>query len=116
MTHFTTMDFAPKADENLLKQARETALKHSILIMEGTVFSTDSFYSEDANRYDIWIKRGVLGVEMESSILYTLAAKNKVQALSILTVSDNLITKEFNSAREREEATTEMMKLALEIS
>jgi purine-nucleoside phosphorylase len=116
LMHFNSMDFAPKADEDLLKQARETALLHNLSVMEGTVFSTDSFYSEDANRYDIWIKRGVLGVEMESSILYTLAAKNKVQAISILTVSDNLITKEFNSAKEREEATTEMMKLALEIS
>ena len=116
MIHFNSMDFAPKADKDLLKQARETALQHKISVMEGTVFSTDSFYNDDVNRYDIWIKRGVLGVEMESSILYTLAAKNKVQALSILTVSDNLITKEFNSAKEREEATTEMMKLALEIS
>ena len=116
MIHFNSMDFAPKADKDLLKQARETALRHKISVMEGTVFSTDSFYNDDVNRYDIWIKRGVLGVEMESSILYTLGAKNKVQALSILTVSDNLITKEFNSAKEREEATTEMMKLALEIS
>ncbi len=116
MMHFQQMDFAPKADENLLKQARETALMHGISAMEGTVFSTDAFYSEDVNRWDTWIKRGILGIEMESSILYTLAFKNKVQALSILTVSDNIITKEFATSKEREHASMEMMKLALEIS
>jgi len=116
MMHYHLMDFAPKADDNLLKQARETALKYGISAIEGTVFSTDAFYSEDANRWDSWIKRGILGVEMESSILYTLAFKNKVQALSILTISDNLITEEFASAKEREHASMEMMKLSLEIS
>lgn len=116
MMHFNTMDFAPKADENLLKQAREKALIHGIPVMEGTVFSTDTFYCEDVNRWDTWIKRGVLAIEMESSILYTLAFKNKVQALSILMVSDNLLTKEVASAKEREQASMEMMKLALEIA
>lgn len=116
LMHFDVMDFAPGADENLLKQARETAAKHSISAIEGTIFSTDAFYSEDVNRWDTWIKRGILGIEMESTILYTLAFKNKVQALSILTVSDNIITKEFATSMEREHASMEMMKLALEIS
>lgn len=116
LMHFDVMDFAPRADENLLKQAREKALTHGISVIEGTIFSTDTFYSDDVNRWDTWIKRGVLGIEMESSILYTLAFKNKVQALSILTVSDNLITNEFYSAKQREEASMEMMKLALEIA
>ena len=116
MMYFDSMDNAPKADENLLKQARETAVKLGISAKEGTIFSTDTFYSEDENRWDTWIKRGILGIEMESSILYTLTAKNKVQALSILTVSDNLITHDFSSAKEREEASMEMMKLALEIA
>ncbi len=116
LMHFDVMDFAPGADENLLKQARETAAKHGISAIEGTIFSTDAFYSDDANRWESWIKRGILAIEMESSILYTLASKNKVQALSILTVSDNLITNELSTAKEREQASMEMMKLALEIA
>lgn len=116
LMHFDVMDFAPGADENLLKQARETAAKHGISAIEGTIFSTDAFYSDDANRWESWIKRGILAIEMESSILYTLASKNKVQALSILNVSDNLITNELSTAKEREQASMEMMKLALEIA
>jgi purine-nucleoside phosphorylase len=116
MMHFDTMDVAAKASSNLLKQARETAVKLSLPVVEGMIFSTDTFYSEDQNRWDGWINRGTLGIEMESSILYTLASKNNVEALSILSVSDNLITEKFSSAKEREEASMDMMKLALEIS
>jgi purine-nucleoside phosphorylase len=85
-------------------------------VITGKIFSTDTFYSEDVNRWVQWTKQGVLGVEMESSILYALSAKNNVQALSILTVSDNIITKAYSSAKEREQASLEMMKLALEVS
>ena len=110
------MDFASKASESLLKQARETAIKLSISVIEGKVFSTDLFYSDDQTRLENWVKRDVLGVEMETSILYNLAAKYNVKALSILTVSDNIITKELTSSKERQEITVDMMKLALEIS
>ena len=116
MNYFESMDFASKASESLLKQARETAIKLSISVIEGKVFSTDLFYSDDQTRLENWVKRDVLGVEMETSILYNLAAKYNVKALSILTVSDNIITKELTSSKERQEITVDMMKLALEIS
>ena len=52
---------------------------------------------------------------MESAILYTLAARTNTRALSILTVSDNLITKEFNSADDRTNDIEKTARLALEI-
>jgi len=111
-----SMDIAPTANQALLNLAKETAQKQIIPVITGKIFSTDTFYSEDVNRWVHWTKQGVLGVEMESSILYALSAKNNVQALSILTVSDNIITKAYSSAKEREQASLEMMKLALEVS
>ena len=66
------------------------------------------------NGWKLWAKYGVLGLEMETYGLYTLAAKNKVNALSILTVSDNLITHELTSSEEREKTFTNMVELALE--
>jgi len=116
LNYFSSMDAAVKASSDLLKQAKDTARRLSVSITEGDIFSTDTFYNEDAHRWDSWIKHGLLGVEMESSILYTLACHNKVQALSILSVSDNLVTKEYSSALEREHAGMDMMKLALEIA
>ena len=58
-------------------------------------FSSDTFYDDNPNRWDPWIAHGILGVEMETALLYTLAAKLKYKALSLLTVSDNIITHEF---------------------
>ena len=58
----------------------------------------------------------MLGVEMETSILYTIAARTGVKALSILTVSDNIITGKFSSSKDRESKFMDMMKIALEIA
>ena len=98
----------------LLKRAKEVAAQHSIEITEGPIFSTDIFYGEEHGRWDGWIKQGLLGVEMESSVIYGIAKQNKVEALSILTVSDNIITKQFSTSKEREEVSLQMIKLALE--
>jgi purine-nucleoside phosphorylase len=52
---------------------------------------------------------------METSGLYTLAAKFKADALSILTVSDSLVTENRASAEQREQGYSAMAKIALEI-
>ncbi len=51
---------------------------------------------------------------MESAALYTLAAKFGRQALSVLTVSDHIITGEATSSEERQTTFLDMMKVALE--
>ncbi len=66
--------------------------------------------------WKIWAEYGALVVEMESSALYTLAAKFKADALSILTVSDSLVTGEKASAQQREQGFTKMAEIALEIA
>ena len=50
------------------------------------VFTADQFYNEDS-QIEKLARYGVLGVEMETTALYTLAAKYGKKALSILTVS-----------------------------
>ncbi|MDX5346409.1 MAG: purine-nucleoside phosphorylase, partial [Hymenobacteraceae bacterium] len=70
----------------------------------------------EVNRWEKWISKGVLAVEMETSIIYTMAAKYNVEALSILSVSDNVITQKQTTAAEREAASLDIMKLALEIA
>lgn len=116
MMHHQTMEFAPAATAGLLKQANDVAAQNAINTQQGIIFSTDTFYHDDIHRWDPWIQRGLLAVEMETSILYTLASKNNIQALSILTVSDNLITEEFYSSKDRESVSQQMIKLALEIA
>lgn len=110
------MDAPNRAGTELLDQAVKAASQFDIPIMHGSVFSTDTFYGVENGRWEPWIERGLLGVEMESSILYALAARNNVQALSILTVSDNIITKQYSTPKSREEVSQQMIKLALEIA
>ena len=111
---FNGMDFAPGASFRLLKKAYDIAGELEVPVKVGNILSEDSFYCEDRDGWKLWAKYGVLAVEMETSALYTLAARFGVEALSILTVSDNLVTGEATSSEEREKSFTAMMKLALE--
>jgi purine-nucleoside phosphorylase len=80
------------------------------------MFASDTFYADDPEWWKIWAEYGALVVEMETACLYTLAAKFKVRALSVLTVSDSLVSGEFSTAEERERGFTQMAEIALEIS
>ncbi len=59
-------------------------------------------------------RMGVLAVEMETAGLYGLAAEHGVRALSILTVSDQLVTGEVTSSEDRQTTFDTMVRLALE--
>ena len=50
---------------------------------------------------------------METAGLYTLAAKYGVDALSILTVSDSLVSGAKTTSEQREKTFTQMVELAL---
>lgn len=112
---FHGLDYAPTANFDLLHRAHEVAQRLGIAPLVGNVFSSDTFYDSNKNRWDVWASHGVLAVEMETAALYTLAARFGVNALSILTVSDNIITEASTSAQEREQSFMDMMKIALEI-
>ena len=111
---FGTAIFSPHADFRLLNKAYEIADKNGMKVHVGSVLTEDKFYNDDKEHWKLWARYGVLGLEMETYGLYALAAKNDVDALSILTVSDNLITGEETTSEEREKTFTNMVKLALE--
>lgn len=113
---FKGMHFAATADFDLLYNAVEAAKRLNINTKQGPIFSTNTFYDTEANRWDVWEKHGILGVEMESQILFTLAKRLGAKALSILTVSDNILTGESSSQKDREQSYSDMMKIALEIA
>ena len=63
--------------------------------------------------YDTLAEYGVLAVEMESAALYTIAARYGVPALTLLTVSDHIMTGERSSTEERERTFDQMVEIAL---
>jgi 5'-methylthioadenosine phosphorylase/purine-nucleoside phosphorylase len=54
----------------------------------GPIVTSGVFYDPDPSTFSRWKRLGHLGVEMEAAMLYTIAAVNGLEALTILTVSD----------------------------
>ena len=113
---FMGASYAPTVNFDLLKKALKESDNLGIQIKAGNVLSSDEFYTDDFNDYKHWAEYGVLCVEMETSGLYTIAAKYNVKALSILTISDSLVTRERTSAKEREMTFSDMTKIALSLA
>ncbi|MGM7698404.1 purine-nucleoside phosphorylase [Microbacterium sp. A84] len=112
---FNGLDYAPVADFALLRAAVEASeeMPLSSSVHVGLLFSSDQFYSTRPELNEAFVKHGALGVEMETSGLYTLAAYYGRQALSICTVSDHLVTGEETTAKEREQTFGDMIEIAL---
>lgn len=112
---FGGIDYAPIADFGLLKKAYEAGVEQGLNIRVGNVFTSDTFYRDNAVEVNnLLAKYNVLAIEMETTALYTLAAKFDRQALSVLTVSDHVITGEETTAEERQTTFNEMIEIALE--
>jgi purine-nucleoside phosphorylase len=112
---FGGCDYAPTASFDLLLRAHAAAAARGIDVRVGSVLSSDTFYDDDPDFWRKWAAFGSLAVEMETAALYTLAAKFEADALSILTVSDNLAEHEAASTEDRERGFTRMAELALAI-
>ena len=111
---FHGIDFAPAADFTLMRHAFDAASTGGLNAVVGALFTSDSFYNDRNELCMQLADYGVLAVEMETSALYTLAAKYGRRALTLATVSDHLLTGEATSAEERQQTFSDMVALALE--
>ena len=105
------------ADFGLLIKAALEAEQRGLSYHVGNVLTSDVFYApEKAKKEGVGYKDvGVLAAEMETAALYANAALAGAQALSILTISDSLITGESTTAEERQNSFMDMVQVALEI-
>lgn len=108
------IDYAPVASFSLLMKAYEVATAGGSTVHVGNVMSVDTFYNENPESIPLWAEYGVLALEMETTALYMLAAKFKRNALSVLTVSDHVITGEETTAVERQTTLDQMIEIGLE--
>lgn len=112
---FGNYGFAPIADYGLLSRADQNARSLDIDLHVGNVLSSDIFYHElGFEAYRRLAEHGVLAVEMETALLYTLAARYKVRALSLCAVSDCLATGDEISPIERQNSLDTLARLALD--
>ena len=108
------VDYAPVADFGLLRTAVDVAARRGVDVHVGQVLAADAFYTDRPDLFDRLAEYGVLAVEMESAALYTIAAKFRARALTILTVSDHIKTGERTSAEDREQTFSQMVEIALD--
>jgi purine-nucleoside phosphorylase len=113
-TRFMGHDLAALASFDLVRHAVETAESKKLSFHVGNIFSADLFYTPEPELFELMATYHILGVEMETAGLYTLAAEHDVEALAVCTVSDNIRTGERLSSADRQTGFDDMIGLALE--
>ncbi len=114
---FGMYNFAPAADFSLLRAAVEIAEQRKLSWHVGGIVSSDVFYHPNGpSVYAALAAHGVLGVEMETAALYTIAARHGRRALTVCAVSDSLVTHEQMDVATRQSSLKEMAELALTVA
>jgi len=95
----------------LLRAAVEAAERGGLALRVGPVFSSDTFYADEPSTG--LARFGTLAVEMEAATLYAVGAKEGIETLALVTVTDDLTTGEHLSSDERETGFGAAARLAL---
>ena len=108
-----TLEASPVLVAELESHAKALQIDYT----KGRIHSSDVFYRQNFDDYQtIRDQHGCQAVEMEAFALFANAQATNKQAACVLTVSDSLVTHEATTAAEREQAFTNMMKIALEMA
>ena len=114
---FAPWQFAPAADFGLLRSAADLAAKRGLNWHVGAIVSADVFYHHSGIKvYDVLRAHGVLGVEMETAVLYTLAARYNARAVSICAMTNFIVTGEHVDPEARQSSLTDLARLALDVA
>jgi DeoD family purine-nucleoside phosphorylase len=113
--HLVGEPHCPTADWELIHGAVHAAKELGRPVRVGPIVSSDLFYDPDSGQNQRWSARGVLAVEMEAAVLFTLAALRRVTAACLLTVSDVAVEGTFVRIGDDElkQAVERMTELAL---
>lgn len=112
---FAGYDFAAIASytllENVVNSARELKVRHHV----ANVFTSDYFFPpENTEMWDRMQKYNVPVVEMEIAGIYGTAAEYGANAVAMCTVSDEVLTGQGLSVKERQNSFDEMIRVALD--
>jgi len=97
--HYMPSNYVPKPDRELASklfhEVKRIKGKRRIRVFRGGVWSTDALFRETRDKVVEYSKIGVLGVDMESTALITVAAYRKVKLAVVAAVSDELYSEEW---------------------
>ena len=106
--------YSPSASYHLLENYVSQHRRRSVAVHVGSIASSDNFYQPDPMWWRPLADHGVLAVEMETYMLYTLAHRHKRHALSVNTVSDNIVTKQWMTSEQRQTGLDNMVTFVLD--
>ena len=101
---------SPCCDYNLLKSFMNVYPTAFV----GSMVASDYFYQPDPNWYKPLSDLGVLAVDMETHVLYSLAMRFGKKALSVNTVVDHVSFEQHMTSKERETGLSSMMESIFE--
>lgn len=110
---------APTASWSLLESTVRLARESGATVHVGSVVSGGLFYDPREGVLARYASRGHLAVEMEVSVLYTLAAMHGIEAVGLMTISD-IISADGSSERisdaELQLGVDRMMRVACQVA
>lgn len=102
---------SPHAFEVATKCARHNGLG----VTSGVVWSTDGILRETRDQVERWHEAGLLGVDMETAALYTVASLRGMEAIAILVASDNVYQRRQADLGRLRDGWRSAAKLAVEV-
>jgi len=99
---YEAVEYPAVASRNVINSLVDAAEREDEHIHVGPIVTDDAFYAEDEIAQD-WSDAGMLAVEMEASIIFTLARRRGLEAGAILAVDGNLVAGEQKGETEEDE-------------
>lgn len=111
---------APTGTFDLVALAVSLAREQGVRVHVGPVVTSALFYDQRVGMMQRWRERGHLAVEMEVSVLYTLAAIHRCEAAALMTISDMIDADDNSSERisddELKAGVDQMMRVACRVA
>ncbi len=79
-----------KPSSSLFRDIKAALNEKGLSFKQGPVWSTDAPYRETIDKVKAFQSRGVLGVDMETSAIFTVSTFRGIEAAALLIVSDDL--------------------------
>ena len=87
--HYSS-EMCSKPSSSLLRDIKAALKEKGLSFKQGPVWSTDAPYRETIDKVKAFQSQGVLGVDMETSAIFTVSAFRGIESAALLIVSDDL--------------------------